>query len=531
MEELEKVEQEMTAEETELLQQTIESELPEDISPELKAEIAEDIRTADHEELLEDIREAEEQEQREQENDTSSRDRLTKSELLKMLIKKQYKEMREATEEELPYDLASLLEELDENNRLVVFRLLKKDVAAEAFTYMSDECRNDLIEAFSDAELIDALEIMSLDDAADMLEDMPAGVVKRILEKAPKDTRESLNKLLNYPDYSAGSIMTPEFVRLQASMNVSQAFQAIREQGENAETVYTCYVVDRNRLEGVISTRDLLLSPLDTPVAELMNDNYVSVKATDDQEFVAREMQKYDVSAIPVVDSEGMLVGIVTIDDAIDVLTEESTEDMQKMAAILPSEEATTYFGTSVWTHAKQRIPWLLILMLSATFTGMVTEHYEAAFTALPLLVSFMPMLMDTAGNCGNQISTLMVRGLALGEVTTSDFLKVLWKELRVSALVGAILGIVNGLRIYIMYGVLGSNPDVLGYALVVSISLFLSIVLAKIVGGMLPLAAKRLGADPAIMATPFITTIVDAASLMLYFSIAMAVFSTQMVG
>ncbi len=262
-----------------------------------------------------------------------------------------------------------------------------------------------------------------------------------------------------------------------------------------------------------------------------MDDNVVTVKVTDDQEYVAREMQRYDFTAMPVVDNEGMFVGIITIDDAIDVLTDESTEDMQKMAAILPDDDATTYFGTSVWTHAKQRIPWLLILMLSATFTGMVTTHYEEAFVSLPLLVSFMPMLMDTAGNCGNQISTLMVRGLALGEVEPSDFLRVLGKEMRVSAIVGAVLGIVNGLRIYLMYTFLyaGQYENVLGYAVVVSVSLFFSVILAKLVGGMLPLAAKKLGADPAIMATPFITTIVDACSLILYFQIAQLVFKNMM--
>ena len=255
------------------------------------------------------------------------------------------------------------------------------------------------------------------------------------------------------------------------------------------------------------------------------------MKVTDDQEFVAREMQRYDSTAMPVLDNEGMFVGIITIDDAIDVLTDESTEDMQKMAAILPDDDATTYFGTSVWTHAKQRIPWLLILMLSATFTGMVTTHYEEAFVSLPLLVSFMPMLMDTAGNCGNQISTLMVRGLALGEVEPADFVRVLGKELRVSAIVGAVLGIVNGPRIYLMYTFLfpGQYANVMGYAIVVSVSLFFSVILAKLVGGMLPLAAKKLGADPAIMATPFITTIVDACSLILYFQIAQLVFRNMM--
>ena len=449
-------------------------ELPADIPAEVRQKLAEDLNEEATEDLKQDMREAEKEEANDEEVKANP-EMLTKSRLLKLLIKKQYVKLREVTEEEQPADLAELLEELDENNRLVVFRLLKKEVATEAFAYMSDEARDDLVNAFSDVELVSAIEEMSLDDAADLLEDMPAGVVKRVLEKSSKQTRESLNKLLNYPESSAGSLMTPEYVRLRKDMTVGQAFDAIRKQGENAETVYTCYVVERNRLLGVVSARSLLLSDLNTPIADIMDDNVVTVKVTDDQEYVAREMQRYDFTAMPVLDNEGMFVGIITIDDAIDVLTDESTEDMQKMAA--------------------------------------------------------MPMLMDTAGNCGNQISTLMVRGLALGEVEPSDFVKVLGKELRVSAIVGAVLGIVNGLRIYLMYTFLfpGQYQNVMGYAIVVSVSLFFSVILAKLVGGMLPLAAKKLGADPAIMATPFITTIVDACSLILYFQIAQLVFRNMM--
>ena len=511
-------------------------ELPTDIPAEVRQKLAEDLNEQATEDLKQDVREAEKEEANDEEVKANP-EMLTKSRLLKLLVKKQYVKLREVTEEEQPADLAELLEELDENNRLVVFRLLKKDVATEAFAYMSDEARDDLVNAFSvvKAHIFDGAHQLdvgeSIHEVVDLLEDMPAGVVKRVLEKSSRQTRESLNKLLNYPESSAGSLMTPEYVRLRQDMTVSDAFTAIRKQGENAETVYTCYVVERNRLLGVVSARSLLLSDPSTPIVDIMDDNVVTVKVTDDQEYVAREMQRYDFTAMPVLDNEGMFVGIITIDDAIDVLTDESTEDMQKMAAILPDDDATTYFGTSVWTHAKQRIPWLLILMLSATFTGMVTTHYEEAFVSLPLLVSFMPMLMDTAGNCGNQISTLMVRGLALGEVEPSDFLKVLGKELRVSAIVGAVLGLVNGLRIYLMYTYLyaGQYDNVIGYAVVVSVSLFFSVILAKLVGGMLPLAAKKLGADPAIMATPFITTIVDACSLILYFQIAQAVFRGMM--
>ena len=456
--------------------------------------------------------------------------KLTKTEILKFLMKRQYRELRSATCEMHPADLAEILEDLDENNRLIVFRLLEKELAAETFEYMSDESRNELVEGFSDAEIVSTLEAMSLDEAADLLVDMPASVVKRILSKSSPQTRDTLNKLLHYPESSAGSMMTPEYIRLRRDMAVAQAFDTIRRHGENAEAIYTGYVVENNKLVGIVTVRDMLLVPLDTPISEIMDDNVISVEVTEDQEDVSRKMQHYAFSAMPVVDSEGMLVGIVTLDDALDVLTEESTEDMQKMAAILPADATASYFGTTVWQHAKQRIPWLLILMLSATFTGMITTHYEATFASLPLLVSFMPMLMDTPGNCGNQTCTLMVRGLALGEVTTKDFMQVVWKELRVAAIVGAILGIVNGLRIYLMYAVFSNGyQHVLQYSLVVSISLFCAVLIAKLVGGTLPLIAKKAGVDPAIMATPFITTIVDACSLTVYFRIAQILFRNVM--
>ena len=390
-------------------------ELPTDIPAEVRQKLAEDLNEQATEDLKQDVREAEKEEANDEEVKANP-EMLTKSRLLKLLVKKQYVKLREVTEEEQPADLAELLEELDENNRLVVFRLLKKDVATEAFAYMSDEARDDLVNAFSDVELVSAIEDMSLDDAADLLEDMPAGVVKRVLEKSSRQTRESLNKLLNYPESSAGSLMTPEYVRLRQDMTVSDAFTAIRKQGENAETVYTCYVVERKRLLGVVSARSLLLSDPSTPIVDIMDDNVVTVKVTDDQEFVAREMQRYDFTAMPVLDNEGMFVGIITIDDAIDVLTDESTEDMQKMAAILPDDDATTYFGTSVWTHAKQRIPWLLILMLSATFTGIIITSFESALTACVVLTSFIPMLSDVykrqAGGCPT--STLSTGPMAI---------------------------------------------------------------------------------------------------------------------
>ncbi len=512
---------------------TIPEELPADISEEIKEKLKAELCEADEEDLRQDVIDAEKEEAAEEaaEGEPVAKNQLTKSKLLKLLMKKQFRQLREVTEDEQPADLAELLEDLDENNRLIIFRLLKKEVAVEAFTYMSDAAHSDLIEAFSDSEIVTTLEEMSLDDAADMLEDMPASVVKHILSKSAPDTRDILNKLLNYPESSAGSIMTPEYVRLHEEMTVGEAFAAIRAQGENAETIYTCYVVERSRLVGVITAKALLLADFNDPISALMEDKVVSVKVTDDQEEVAREMQRYDFNAMPVVDDEGMLVGIVTIDDAVDVLTEESTEDMQRMAAILTDDATATYFETPVMAHVKQRTPWLLVLMLSATFTGMVTTHYESAFSTLPLLVSFMPMLMGTAGNCGNQVNTLMVRGLALDDVTPADFLRVIGKELRVSMIIGVALALVNGLRIYLMYGVFGGGAytNVASYVIVVSVALFLSIILAKIVGGMLPLIAKKLGGDPAIMASPFISTIIDACSLIIYFQIAMLVFAQMM--
>ena len=447
-------------------------------------------------------------------------------------------QLKTALQEMMPADIAQLLSELieeqdefGEKEFTLIFRVLPKELAAEAFTYMDSDLQMVLINAISDRELRAVLDELFLDDTVDIIEEMPANVVSRILKATDPDKRKQINELLNYPEDSAGSIMTTEFVYFRKTDSVKEAFERIRSVGVVKETVYTCYVTDNRRLVGSVSLLDLVVADEDAVIEDIMDSTVVSVYTHDDQEAVADDFRRYDLTSIAVCDKENRLVGIITIDDAIDVLTDESTEDMQKMAAILPDDDATTYFGTSVWTHAKQRIPWLLILMLSATFTGMVTTHYEEAFTALPLLVSFMPMLMDTAGNCGNQISTLMVRGLALGEVEPSDFLKVLGKELRVSAIVGAVLGIVNGLRIYLMYTFLfpGQYANVMGYAIVVSVSLFFSVILAKLVGGMLPLAAKKLGADPAIMATPFITTIVDACSLILYFQIAQLVFRNMM--
>lgn len=442
---------------------------------------------------------------------------MEKEQILQLLDEKSYRQLREATEDMQPADLAEMLEEMDLRQRLLVFRLMKKDVAAETFAYLDNDARSEMVEAFSDAELTSALEQMALDDAADLLEEMPASVVKRVLSRSDPHTRDALNRLLNYPADSAGSIMTPEYVRLRRGTTVADAFTAIRRQGEQAETVYICYVVERNRLEGVVTARDLLLANPDDAIDELMDENVIRVQVTDDKEFVANEMNRYGFMAMPVVDSEGFMVGIVTLDDASDVLIEEATEDIQKMAAIAAPPE-DSYFSTSVWAHARSRIPWLLILMLSATFTGMIITHYENAFAALPLLVSFIPMLMDTSGNCGNQSSTLMVRGLALGDIRPADILRVIFKEARVALLVGLVLAAANGLRIFVMY------RD-LRLAVLISVTLVLAILIAKLIGCSLPLLVQRVGLDPALMASPFITTIVDACAITIYFSIATRMF------
>ena len=487
-------------------------ELPADIPAEVRRKLAEDLSEEATEDLKQDVRDAEEEEARDEEVKANP-EMLTKSRLLKMLVKKQYVKLREVTEEEQPADLAELLEELDENNRLVVFRLLKKEVATEAFAYMSDEARDDLVNAFSDVELVSAIEEMSLDDAADLLEDMPAGVVKRVLEKSSKQTRESLNKLLNYPESSAGSLMTPEYVRLRKEMNVSDALAAIRRQGENAETVYTNYVVERNRLLGVVSARSLLLADPQTPIADIMDDNVVAVKVTDDQEYVAREMQRYDFTAMPVLDNEGMFVGIITIDDIVDVIQDENTEDIKKMAAIIPSDE--DYMKTSVWSLVAHRLPWLMLLMISATFTSTIITHFETLLSGAVLLTAFIPMLMDSAGNSGSQTSVTVIRNLALGEIELRDWPHVLAKEIGVAVVSGAALALVNFLRIIIF------TSTSMMIAAVVSVTLFCTVIIAMIVGCLLPIGAKKLGFDPAVMASPMITTIVDACSLMIYFLIA----------
>ena len=413
-------------------------------------------------------------------------------------------------------DIAEFLEELPQDKIVVVFRTLPKEMAAEVFSNLEADTQQVIIQSATDQEVSAIVEELYVDDAVDMLEELPANVVKRVLKAARPDTRKLINQFLNYPDNSVGSIMTAEFTDLKQSMTVSQAIAHIRRTGDNSESVYTCYVTDAGRrLEGVLTIKELLLAQDEQLIADLMETDVITAETTEDQEKAVERMMKYDFISLPVVDKEGRLVGIVTVDDVMDVMEEEATEDFEKMAAMAPSEKP--YLKTSVLSLAKHRIMWLLVLMISGMITGGILGQYEAAFAAMPLLVTFIPMLTDTGGNAGSQSSTLVIRGMAVGEIQLKDFAKVFWKELRVSMLVGVVLSAVNFVRLIITY------PGNYMVALTVALALFVTVMLAKTVGGVLPMAAKLCRADPAIMAAPLITTIVDAISLVVYFRIACA--------
>ncbi len=437
--------------------------------------------------------------------------------VLKALLKeKRLRSIHDVLSMYNPVDLAELLSELDDRELATVFRILDKPKAAEVFTYMDKDLRQELIKTFSSAEINRLFEELYADDAADFLSDMPANFVTQLLENVGPETRRTINNLLQYPDDSAGSIMTVEFVELDPEMTVSGALDKIRRVGIDSETVYNCCAVKKHKLLGVVTAKDLLTHEGTEPIAPLILSDYISVKTTDDREYVANLFRRYGLIALPVVDTEGCIVGIVTFDDAIGVLTEETTEDMQKMAAMEANTEP--YLKTPAWKHAKHRIVWLLVLMLSATITGAIISKYEAAFAAVPLLVSFIPMIMDTGGNCGSQSSTLIIRGLAVDELHFSDTLKVVWKELRVALLVGLGLAIADSAFVMLRYG------DI-RLAGVVSLSMFFTVICAKVTGGLLPIAAKRLGLDPALMAAPLITTVVDTVAMFIYFTIATMLF------
>lgn len=436
--------------------------------------------------------------------------------LLELLERRDYHALRAALARENEADIAEFLEELPQDRVLLAFRTLPKEVAAEVFSDLPPETQQIIITAATDQEVTALVEELYVDDAVDMLEELPANVVKRVLKNASPDTRKLINQFLNYPDSSVGSIMTAEFTDLKQTMTVSQAIDHIRRTGENSESVYTCYVTDAGRrLEGVLTIKELLLARDEQHISDIMETEVITAETTEDQEEAVARMMKYDFISLPVVDKEGRLVGIVTVDDVMDVMEEEATEDFEKMAAMAPSEKP--YLKTGVFTLAKHRILWLLVLMISGMITGGILGQYEAAFAAMPLLVTFIPMLTDTGGNAGSQSSTLVIRGMAVGDIQLRDFLRVFWKEFRVSLLVGAVLSAVNFVRLIITY------PGNEMIALTVALALFVTVLLAKTVGGVLPMAAKLVHADPAIMAAPLITTIVDAISLVVYFKIASA--------
>ena len=436
--------------------------------------------------------------------------------LLELLERRDLHALRAALLEENEVDIAEFLEELPQDKIVVVFRALPKEMAAEVFSNLEPDTQQVIIQSATDQEVPAIVEELYVDDAVDMLEELPANVVKRVLKAARPDTRKLINQFLNYPDNSVGSIMTAEFTDLKQSMTVAQAIAHIRRTGENSESVYTCYVTDAGRrLEGVLTIKELLLAQDEQLIADLMETDVITAETTEDQEEAVARMMKYDFISLPVVDKEGRLVGIVTVDDVMDVMEEEATEDFEKMAAMAPSEKP--YLKTSVLSLAKHRILWLLVLMISGMITGGILGQYEAAFAAMPLLVTFIPMLTDTGGNAGSQSSTLVIRGMAVGEIQLKDFAKVFWKELRVSMLVGVVLSAVNFVRLIITY------PGNQMVALTVALALFVTVLLAKTVGGVLPMVAKLCHADPAIMAAPLITTIVDAISLVVYFRIACA--------
>ncbi|MBQ9889979.1 MAG: magnesium transporter [Firmicutes bacterium] len=452
-------------------------------------------------------------------------DELMKT-ILEKLRSKQYQPLREQLDELNPADIAEIMEALFDDEEInnyeltLLYRLLPKDVAADVFVELNSGMQEALISALSDKELRAVFDDMYLDDTVDVIEEMPANVVERILSNVDAETRKNINQILNYPEDSAGSIMTIEYVELSPKMTVKQAFDHIRNTGIDKETVYTCYVTERKKLVGFVSVRDLLMNPYEAKIGDIMDDNVISVQTTDDKEAVANVLSKYDMIAVPVVDKEGRLVGIVTVDDAIDVLTEEATEDIEKMAAITPSEHP--YLRSTAIEIWKQRIPWLLLLMVSATFTGMIITSFENALAAQVALTAFIPMLMDTGGNSGSQASVTIIRGLSLGDIEFSDILKVVWKEFRVSILCGISLSVVAFGKIMLVDHMLMHNDDITPLvAFVICAALALTVIIAKLVGCTLPLLAKKVGFDPAVMASPFITTIVDALSLMIYMNLA----------
>ena len=441
-------------------------------------------------------------------------DQYNLDELFQFVEEHKYRLLRSRLAEMNEADIAEFMEELDRNQGMLIFRMLPKDQAADVFAFLEPDVPEHIINSINDAEVSKIVEDLFVDDAVDMLEELPATVVKRVMRAATPETRKLINQFLQYPENSAGSIMTAEYIGLKKYMNVEQAFAYIRAHGVDKETIYTCFVTDgQRRLEGVVTIKDLLMNPYETKIQDIMDENIIKTVTTEDQEEVVELFNKYDLICLPVVDHEDRLVGIVTVDDIVDVMEEEATEDIEKMAAMLPSDKP--YLKTGIFELAKNRIVWLTVLMLSSMITGSILTYYEAAFAALPLLVSFVPMLTGTGGNAGSQSSTTIIRAMTIGDVKPMDILKVIWKEIRVAVVVGIILAGLNFVRLMLQY------PGETLVCVTVVVSLMLTIILAKTIGCTLPILAQLLHLDPAIMAAPLISTIVDACSLIVYFQIA----------
>ena len=434
-----------------------------------------------------------------------------------LLEQRDFKQLKLELEDMYPVDLAEIMEELTDKQVVLIFRLLPKEEAAETFSYMNAEMRQVLIDALTDSELQEVMEEMYIDDTVDVLEEMPANVVDRLLLVTDEETRKQINMLLQYPDDSAGSIMNVEYIALRKEMTVAEAILKIRQVGINKETIYTCYVTEKKKLIGAVDVKDLLTAGESRLIEEIMDENVLCARTLDDQEEVASKIRKYGLVAIPIIDHENCLVGIVTVDDAMLVMQEETTEDISMMAGVSPNEDS--YFGTSVFQHAKNRSLWLMLLMLSATVSGEILAHYEKAMAAMPVLITFIPMLMGTSGNSGSQSSTMVIRGLAVGEIQFKDFFRVVFKEIRVALIVGVLLAIVNGIRVYLMY-----DQD-LTLAIAIGVTMIAIVCMAKCVGCTLPLLAKKIGLDPALMAAPLISTIMDTCTILMYFAIITALY------
>lgn len=431
-----------------------------------------------------------------------------------LIEEKKYSEIKKILNDMNEYDIAEILEELPPKELIKIFRLLNKDIAADVFSYLETDKEATLISLLTEKESVEIINDMSADDATDLMDEIPANVVHRLLKKVDPDTRRDINQLLKYPDNSAGSIMTVEFLDFKENLTIREAIKKIRHEYDDKETINVCYVIDNKRkLIGKVTLKDLVVNNEEKLIKDIMSDDIQSANTLMDQEEVAKIIQDYDITAVPVVDSENKLVGIITIDDVIDIIEAEATEDIEKMAAITPTEKS--YLKLSVFEIWKSRIPWLLLLMISATFTGKIIQHYETALAAHVILTSFIPMLMDSGGNAGGQASVTIIRGLSLNDIEFKDIFKVIWKEFRVSILIGITLSIANFGKLLLI------DKVSMTVALVVCFTLILVVIIAKIIGCTLPIFAKKLGFDPAVMASPFITTIVDAISLFVYFQIA----------